>query len=85
MGYAALNALRARLRDVSLFLAGDALPAGAADEEGAEFLDLLGGLDRPAHTLDEVGQRVQIGPDQPDDEIVVVDVQVVARQSNVLS
>jgi hypothetical protein len=85
VGHAISKALRVRPRNGSLFLAGDALPAGATDEERTELLEVLGGLDCRAHALDEVGQRVQIRTHESDDEIVVVDVQAVAHQSNVLS
>src|SRR4051812_31647701 len=61
-----------------------ALPAGLADEEGAELFDVLRRLLRLAHLLDALGQRRQLLADQADDELVVVLVQAVAGDADVV-
>src|SRR5215470_16754277 len=61
-----------------------ALPEDVAHEEGAEGVDVLRGLDRLAHGLYEVGQRVEVLAHQADDEVVVVDVEAMARQADIV-
>src|ERR1700742_3250197 len=55
-----------------------------AHEERPHLHDELGGLPRAAHGLDHVGERVQLLADEPDDELVVVRVEPVAREADVV-
>jgi hypothetical protein len=53
-------------------------------EERAQRLDVLRRLDRLAHGLHEMGERVELPADEPDDEVVVVDVEAVAGEADVV-
>src|SRR5262249_52356075 len=52
--------------------------------EWTKRLEVLRGLDRLAHRLHEVRQRMQLAADQADDEVVVVDIEAVAGQPHVV-
>src|SRR2546428_13795513 len=60
------------------------LPERVADEERAERLDVLRGLDGLPHGLHEVRKGMQVAADQTDDEIVVVDVEPVAGEADIV-
>src|SRR5712692_7568925 len=61
-----------------------ALPERVTDEEGAERLDVLRGLDGLAHGLDQVRERMEVLAHDTDDEVVVVDVEPVAGEADVV-
>src|SRR5437764_4594236 len=61
-----------------------ALPERVAHEEGAERLEVLRGLRGLSHGLDEVRERMELAPDEADDEVVVVDVEPVAGEADVV-
>src|SRR5439155_10287981 len=83
-GTTASSASQWRLVKVRQPSAGFALPEDEADEERPEALDVLRGLRRLAHGLDEVRERMQIAADEPDDEVVVVSVEPVAGETDVV-
>src|SRR5207247_6019148 len=60
------------------------LPERVADEERAERLDVLRGLDGLPHGLHEVRKGMQVAADETDDEIVIVDVEPVAREADIV-
>ena len=62
-----------------------ALPRDPADEERPETLEMERRLLRLAHPLDDDRERVQLGPEQADDEVVVVAVEPVAREPDVVA
>ena len=57
-----------------------ALPGHLADEERPETIEILGSLLGLAHLLHDGGERVQVRPQQADDEVVVVLVEAVTRE-----
>ena len=61
-----------------------ALPDGAADEERTEAFEVERRLLRLPHRLHERRQRIQVLPDQADDEVVVALVEAVAGQADVV-
>src|SRR5262249_59916091 len=61
-----------------------ALPERVADEERPERLDVLRRLHGLPHRLDEMREWMEVAADQPDHEIVVVDVQPLAGETNVV-
>src|SRR6266849_497463 len=61
-----------------------ALPERVADEERAERLDVLRGLDGLPHGLHEVRKGMEVAAHETDDEIVVVDVEPVAGEADVV-
>src|SRR5262249_27496958 len=61
------------------------LPRHSADEERTEVLEVERGLPGLPHALDDDRERVELGPEEPDDEIVVVPVEPVAREADVVA
>ncbi|MDE0361740.1 MAG: hypothetical protein OXI74_11275, partial [Rhodospirillaceae bacterium] len=59
------------------------MPSCAAYEEGAEAVEVLGGLFGLAHFLDYGGEGEQVRSEEADDEVVVVLVESVAGQADV--
>src|SRR5512138_1595512 len=53
-------------------------------EERAHFFHVFSCLARTAHGLHYVRKGVQIRPEQPDDEVIVVRIEPVACQANVM-
>src|SRR2546428_3948172 len=62
-----------------------ALPERVADEERAERLDVLRGLDGLPHGLHEVRERMEVAADEANDEIVVVGVEHMTGEADVVS
>lgn len=54
-----------------------ALRERVADEGRPRPLDVLRGLNRLPHGLDDVRERVELAPEETDDEVVVVGVEPV--------
>src|SRR5262245_63534660 len=61
-----------------------ALPDGSSDKKWPEALEIQRRLLRPAHRLHDRRQRIEILPEQADDEVVVVLVEAVAREADVV-
>src|SRR5262245_24520782 len=62
-----------------------ALPRHSPNEERAESFEVERGLLRLAHALDDDRERMQLRPEQPDDEVVVVAVEPVASEADVVA
>ena len=60
------------------------LPQCSTDEERTEPLEIQRRLLRFPHHLDDRGERIEILSDQPDDEVVVVLVEAVAREPDIV-
>ncbi len=60
-----------------------ALPRHSPHEERPESLEMERRLLRLAHPLDDDRERVQLGPEQADDEVVVVAIEAVAGEPDV--
>src|SRR5882724_3715205 len=58
---------------------------GVPDEEGTHLHDELRRLPGAAHGLHDVRQGMKLLPDEPDDELVVVGVEAMAREADVVS
>src|SRR5512132_4640233 len=71
-------------RGVVVFMRSRAPVGHVPDEEGPHLGDELRRLPRLAHRLHEVAERVQILADEADDELVVLGVDAMARESNVV-
>ena len=59
------------------------LVENAADEERSHPRDELGGLAGWPHVLDQLGQRVEPGAYEPEDELVVIAIEPVAFEPDV--
>ena len=73
-----------RLTDARLPL-GRARPPFPTNEERSESLEVQRGLLRLAHALDDDRQRMQLRPEEADDEVVVVAVEAVAGEADVVA